>query len=182
MGEVGGVSSDGRDAAGVGERRQDGAGVDWGSGACVAKLWALALGDLGGVSSDARDAAGVGSYDKTCVGLGEQGVRGDTRGHSHWVTSVAFHPTHGTWLASGSGDYTVRVWDWGRGRAATRRGHSRLVRSAAFHRRTGRGWRRGVGTIRCGCGTGGKACVATLRGHSRLVMSVAFSPAAGVGE
>ena len=37
------------------------------------------------------------------------------RGHNDCVHSVAFHPSaehHSKLLASGSGDSTVRLWDW----------------------------------------------------------------------
>ena len=33
-----------------------------------------------------------------------------TNAHSHWVTSVAFSPD-GTTIVSGSGDWTIKVWD-----------------------------------------------------------------------
>ena len=35
-----------------------------------------------------------------------------TNAHSLWVTSVAFSPD-GTTIVSGSGDRTIKVWDFG---------------------------------------------------------------------
>ena len=54
-------------------------------------------------------------------------------GHSNWVRSVAFSPD-GARIVSGSGDYTIRIWD-----VETRKmvgeplvGHSNRVWSVAF--------------------------------------------------
>ena len=35
-----------------------------------------------------------------------------TDAHSEWITSVAFSPD-GTKIVSGSGDKTIKVWDFG---------------------------------------------------------------------
>jgi WD40 repeat protein len=54
------------------------------------------------------------------------------RGHEKWVNSVAFSPD-GKFLASGSSDDTVKVWEVGSWReVATLRGHKGFVFSVAF--------------------------------------------------
>lgn len=54
------------------------------------------------------------------------------QGHGAWVTSVAFSPD-GRWLASGSDDTTIKLWDTMAGTLhKTFRGHSRFVTSVAF--------------------------------------------------
>lgn len=52
--------------------------------------------------------------------------------HTDWVNSVAVSPD-GTWAASGSWDYTVKIWDLETGRCrATLEGHTDLVKSVAI--------------------------------------------------
>ena len=56
-------------------------------------------------------------------------------GHTDWVGGVAFHPC-GHFLASASGDATVKVWDLAkpaRGCVATLAEHTAAVWSAAWH-------------------------------------------------
>jgi WD40 repeat protein len=54
------------------------------------------------------------------------------RGHQDWVYSVSFSPD-GKFLASGSWDETVKVWEVGSWReVATLRGHQDWVYSVSF--------------------------------------------------
>ncbi|AXK37690.1 hypothetical protein DVA86_27185 [Streptomyces armeniacus] len=97
-------------------------------------------------------------------------------GHSDSVMSVAISPD-GTWLATGSGDMTVRLWDRATGRCtATLTGHSDSVMSVAISP-DGTWLATGSGdmTVRLWDRATGR-CTATLTGHSDSVMSVAISP------
>ncbi|MFI1718907.1 NB-ARC domain-containing protein, partial [Streptomyces litmocidini] len=98
-------------------------------------------------------------------------------GHSGTVVrSVAISPD-GAWLATGSFDRTVRLWDRASGTCTTTlTGHSGWVRSVAIapdgtwlasgsYDGTVRLWDRASGT-----------CTTTLTGHNRPVKSVAISP------
>ena len=54
------------------------------------------------------------------------------KGHKDWVNSVAISPD-GTWLASGSADTTVKIWDIKTGECrATLEGHTERVTSLAI--------------------------------------------------
>jgi WD40 repeat protein len=98
------------------------------------------------------------------------------RGHQDWVSSVSFSPD-GKFLASGSLDETIKVWEVGSWReVATLRGHEKWVSSVSFSPdgkflasgskdNTVKVWE--VGSWRE---------VATLRGHGWSVWSVTFSP------
>ncbi|RYP25336.1 hypothetical protein DL767_008431 [Monosporascus sp. MG133] len=97
-------------------------------------------------------------------------------GHGDLVNSVAFSPD-GSWLASGSRDCTIKVWDAATGAClSTLKGHGKLVASVAFspdgsrlasgsRDRTVKVWDAATG-----------ACLSTFKGHGDLVASVAFSP------
>ncbi|MEV6781166.1 NB-ARC domain-containing protein [Streptomyces sp. NPDC051098] len=96
--------------------------------------------------------------------------------HNDTVTSVAIAPD-GSWLASGSDDSTVRIWDRATGTCtATLTGHTGMVNSVAIapdghwlatssDDSTVRIWDRATGT-----------CTATLTGHTGWVTSVAIAP------
>ena len=54
------------------------------------------------------------------------------RGHTNWIQSIAFSPD-GQYLASGSDDHTIRLWDVKKGaHLNTLRGHTNSVQSIAF--------------------------------------------------
>jgi serine/threonine protein kinase len=98
------------------------------------------------------------------------------KGHTDKVRSVAFSP-NGKWLASGSWDRTLKVWDSQTGQAIlTLKGHTERIWSVAFspdgkwlasgsQDRTLKVWDTQTGQE-----------VLTLKGHSGQVYSVAFSP------
>jgi WD40 repeat protein len=95
--------------------------------------------------------------------------------HDNWVTSVSFSPD-GQWIASGSGDSTVKVWSLESGECVTTlRDHSLGVTSVSFspdgkfiasgsEDRTVKVW-----SVESG------ECVKTLKGHRQKVQSVSFS-------
>jgi WD40 repeat protein len=96
------------------------------------------------------------------------------KGHSDWVSSVAFSP-NGNTIATGSHDNTVKLWSLdGRG-IQTFTGHSSYVTSVAFSP-DGK-------SIATGSGDGNVKLwsldgreIQTFTGHSSYVTSVAFSP------
>ena len=62
------------------------------------------------------------------------GLEKTLRGHTHWVYSVAIS-RDARWLASGSKDNTVRIWDAETGECKhTLQGHTGWVRSVAISR------------------------------------------------
>jgi WD40 repeat protein len=109
-----------------------------------------------------------------------------TLAHSHWVDSVAFHPT-ALILATGSGDKTAKLWRISLDQAsatclASLEGHSSWVRAVAFHPTapllatgsydmTAKLWL-------ISPDQSSATCVATLAEHTSAVVSVAFHPTA----
>ena len=100
------------------------------------------------------------------------------RGHRDRVSSVAFQPTNGSLLATGSYDGTAKVWNTETGECImTLEGHTRGVSSVAFHStnasilatgsfdETAKIWNTETGE-----------CIMTLEGHANMMMSVAFHP------
>ena len=96
-------------------------------------------------------------------------------GHSSSVSSVAFSHDS-TWLASASGDRTVKIWDAGSGECLqTLEGHSDWVSSVAFsHDSTWLASASDDYTVKI-WDAGSGECLQTLEGHSSSVSSVAFS-------
>ncbi len=99
------------------------------------------------------------------------------RGHSDNVFTVAWSPD-GKYIASGSRDKTVRVWDVATGEDYfIYRGHNKCVLSAA--------WSPGHGAYIASGDTGGivqvweaftGSSIVSYHGHTRFVRSVAWSP------
>ncbi len=98
------------------------------------------------------------------------------RGHSSIVFSVAYSPS-GSYVASGSGDNSIRVWDALSGaELSVFRGHESMVLSVAFSPDSCRiASGSSDNTVRIWDISSGSQ-VAMLRGHEGDVSSVAFSP------
>ena len=98
-------------------------------------------------------------------------------GHSSFVYSVAFS-SDGKVLASGSSDYTIKLWEVQTGRKInTLSGHSYVVNSVAFTFPDGKvlasgSWDKTIKLWEVKTGR----LINTLSAHSALVKSVAFSP------
>ncbi|CCC12398.1 hypothetical protein SMACR_05575 [Sordaria macrospora] len=100
------------------------------------------------------------------------------------VTCVAFHPVF-TSLASGSEDYTIKIWDWELGELErTIKGHTKAVLDVDF------GGPRG-GTLLASCSSDltiklwdpsdEYKNIRTLPGHDHIVSSVRFIPSGAAG-
>ncbi|KAI9766187.1 MAG: hypothetical protein M1839_005017 [Geoglossum umbratile] len=96
-------------------------------------------------------------------------------GHSNSVHSVAFSH-NSAWLASASGDQTVKIWDASSGECLQAlEGHSNSVQSVAFSHNSA--WLASASadqTVKIWDANSGE-CLQTLEGHSDWVYSVASS-------
>jgi WD40 repeat protein/uncharacterized caspase-like protein len=102
----------------------------------------------------------------------------DYDGHQDTVNSLAFSPD-GAWLASGSSDQTVRLWDLNSGQEARTFEHDAPVWSVAFSP-DGKTLASGVedGTIRLWDVASGKMMRA-FKGHAERVNALEFDPGGG---
>lgn len=105
----------------------------------------------------------------------------EMKGHRQPVTSVGFHPKF-TWVASGSDDNSVRLWDWESGDfVKTLKGHVNAVQDVHFSPD-------GEKLATCSADMSIKIwdmedenfkCVRTLQGHDHNVSGVRFTPDGG---
>ena len=110
------------------------------------------------------------------LSIDARGPDHERKGHTDWVSSVAFAPD-GKTLASGSGDDTIKLWDARSGEILrTLEGHTSGVRSVAFApdgitlASGSRDSTIELWDVRSG------ALLHTLAGHKERVFSVAFAP------
>ena len=105
--------------------------------------------------------------------------------HREPVTCVAFHPVFSS-LASGSEDYTIKIWDWELGELErTVKGHTKAVLDVDY------GGPRG-GTLLASCSSDltiklwdpidGYKNIRTLPGHDHSVSAVRFVPSGAAGS
>ncbi len=94
-------------------------------------------------------------------------------GHKNWIRSIAVSP-NGTWLASGSDDKTIKIWDMETGECrATLEGHTEEVRALVItHDRGTLFSGSNDNTIRCWQVLTGQA-TAVIRGHNHFVLGLA---------
>jgi platelet-activating factor acetylhydrolase IB subunit alpha len=111
-------------------------------------------------------------------------ARHSLQGHRGPVTCIAFHPIF-TSLASGSDDYTIKIWDWELGELErTIKGHTRAVLDVDY------GGPRG-GTLLASCSSDltiklwdpadEYKNIRTLPGHDHSVSAVRFIPSGAAG-
>ncbi|KAI4598997.1 protein with putative role during mitosis [Pestalotiopsis sp. 9143b] len=111
-------------------------------------------------------------------------ARHTLQSHQKPITCIAFHPVFST-LASGSEDYTIKIWDWELGEhERTIKGHTKAVLDVDF------GGPRG-GTLLASCSSDltiklwdpsdDYKNIKTLPGHDHSVSAVRFIPSGAAG-
>ncbi|KAJ5784167.1 wd40 protein [Penicillium psychrosexuale] len=110
-----------------------------------------------------------------------QQPRYSLRSHRDTINCIAFHPKYSS-IASGSDDFTIKIWDWELGELETTlKGHTRAIRDLDYGCPPG-----AVGVLLASCSsdltiklwnpTDGYKNIRTLQGHDNIVSAVRFIP------
>lgn len=110
-----------------------------------------------------------------------QKPRYSLRSHRDTINCIAFHPKYSS-IASGSDDFTIKIWDWELGELETTlKGHTRSIRDLDFGCPSG-----AVGVLLASCSSDltiklwnpadGYKNFRTLQGHDHIVSAIRFIP------